>query len=243
MKDYYLKYLKYKSKYLKLKGGEEIGPKVFRPPLIFEQKNSSYETNDFVGKIISKEDGEEEFRKSNLVRQLDPSGNWSITMDFFGLINREQSDKDYKLTYFDENKLTHQLISKFGGISFQKVIGYDDDDLSKLKCEKLPLFIKLIKRSVKSIDTLNTGGYRHNDLHLGNILYDESKDSVLLMDFGKLVSNDGESDFENYYFFIKSVISACKKKNFTSELETWLALKGFDYRELILALPDLPEAK
>ena len=247
MESYYLKYLKYKSKYLNLlnvlKGGEEIGPKVFRPPLHCNPRNAEFESTEYVGKILSVEDGTAELAKSNIVRRIDPSGSWSITMDYSCTIAEVQEDTDYRAEYYISHPM--QLISRFGGITLKKVIGYDENDLRKLNCSNASLFIRLVKRSIISIDTLNAAGYRHDDLHLGNILYNESTESIKLMDFGKLIANDGQSDFENYHGFINEALAACKNQLNSPELTEWLRLPRpadrdtTDFRALILSLPDL----
>jgi len=244
MKSYYLKYLKYKSKYLNLlnvlKGGEEIGPKVFRAPLHCNPRNAQYETRDYVGKILSAEDCARELTNSDIVRRIDPTGLWSITMDYSCTISEVQDDPDYNSEYFNTHPM--QLISRFGGNSFSKIIGYSEDS-SKRNCENLPLLIRLIKRSVTAIDTLNAAGYRHNDLHLGNIVYDETTDSVRLMDFGRLVHNDGESDFNNYWNEIKNGIKPCVSiypaLADSLRLPLMRDIDTANYRELILSLPDL----
>ena len=103
MIDYYLKYLKYKSKYLSLKGGEEIGRGkfglVFRPPLISQPIKEIYQSNDYVGKIMVEENAEKELIKSNKVRELDPTCEWSITIEYKSIYQEEQTEVDFKKEY------------------------------------------------------------------------------------------------------------------------------------------------
>lgn len=187
MTDYYLKYIKYKTKYLNLKGGkylsEGVEGVVFRPPLLCKERDAKYETDDYVGKIMTKNKAEEEYQKSNIVKELDPLGEWSVTIDKICEINNEQTEKDYNKVRHRDKKF--QLISKFGGITLNKLINFVEDGFPNKEPQNIPLFFKLIKTQlVPIIKKLNENNVFHNDLHLDNVLYSDGK--IKIFDFGKL---------------------------------------------------------
>jgi len=265
MESYYLKYLKYKSKYLNLlnvlKGGKEIGKGgygiVFRPPLNCEPRKEEFENDNYVGKIMSYKDAQEELINSNKVRLLDPTGEWSITVVHESYYNDKQpQENDYKQEY--KTRHPYQLISKFGGKSLKKLISYDADEPSKLDVSKIPLFIKLVKDTVIAIDALNAGGYSHGDLHIDNIIYDEIDGKIRLIDFGRLKKLDDDSNafFSNDFVILHCNIEYIIGKNIVKlnfeKLNEWLSKyrlnnmmsKTFlEFRDAILSLPDvlLPE--
>jgi serine/threonine protein kinase len=242
MIDYYLKYLKYKSKYLKLKGGEEIGKGkfglVFRPPLICQPIKEVYQSSDYVGKIMTEEDAEKELINSNKVRELDPTCEWSITTEYKSFYQEEQTDSDYKKDY--NTKYPVQLISKFGGETIKKIIKWNEEKPKELDISKIPLFIQLVKQAVPIIKDLNKT-YAHNDLHLDNIMYDVKDGKIRLIDFGELTPINDKCDFEEFYYSIKSVIYVVKN-NFGETFIEWLKNKPTnckEFEEAILSLPVL----
>jgi serine/threonine protein kinase len=242
MIDYYLKYLKYKSKYLNLKGGEEIGRGkfglVFRPPLICQPIKEIYQSSDYVGKIMTEEDAEKEFIKSNKVRELDPTCEWSITIEHKSIYQEEQTEVDYKKEFI--KKYPIQLISKFGGESIKKIIKWNEEKPKELDISKIPLFILLVKQTVPIIKNLNKL-YAHNDLHLDNIMYDVKDAKLRLIDFGELSDIKDKCDFEEFFYSIKLVIYALNNK-FGTTFTEWLNIKPTnckEFEEAILSLPNL----
>ena len=242
MIDYYLKYLKYKAKYLKLKGGEEIGRGqfglVFRPPLISDPIKEEYQNIDYVGKIMTDDAAEKELINSNKVRELDPKGEWSITTEYKSIYQEEQRDVDYKKTYKDLYPV--QLISKFGGETLKKIIKWDEENLKELDKSKIPLFIQLVKQTIPIVKKLNEK-YAHNDLHLDNIMYNEKDGKVRLIDFGELKLISGRCDFEELFYSIKTVIFT-SRENFGETFTEWLKIKPTnckEFEESILSLPVL----
>lgn len=240
MIDYYLKYLKYKTKYLNLKGGEEIGKGkfglVFRPPLICDPIKEEYQSIDYVGKIMSEEDAEKELINSNKVRELDPTGEWSITTEYRSIYHEEQTDGDYKKIY--KKSYPVQLISKFGGETIKKIIKWDEEKPKELDISKIPFFIQLVKQTIPIIKNLNKI-YAHDDLHLDNIMYNFKDGKLRLIDFGELKSIENRCDFIEFYYSIKQVLFNVKKGETFTE---WLKIKPTnckEYEEAILSLPDL----
>jgi len=259
MVSYYLKYLKYKSKYLNLlnvlKGGEEIGRGlfgiVFRPPLHCEPRKEEFENDKYVGKIMTAEEAEKELINSNIVRGLDPSGEWSITVASICNFNKKQpQEPDFEKNKFqiEKDNFTIQLISKFGGKTIKKLISWNEDEPLKLDVSKIPLFIKLVKESVKAIDALNAGGYCHDDIHLDNIMYNEEDKKVRLIDFGKLkVKDESNQDFQLFFDDIKQVLRSNlvkKHEDFSKKFNKYTSTypnTEQECKDAILSLPDLPE--
>lgn len=222
MVDYYLKYLKYKSKYLNLKGGEPIDSGVhgivFRPPLRCSgDVDEKFYNEDYIGKCVTKEEADKEFANSNIIKGLDPTGEWSITIDKLCEIDESGKskliDEIKKSKLSDENKKkVWQLISKFGGITLNKgIMGHDDEDATTFKIENLPLYFKLVKRLIPIIEKLNETDYFHNDLHLNNVLYNKEKDKLYLFDFGETSKFPRNiSDFNDVWWSFNDVINRFK---------------------------------
>jgi len=211
--DYEYKYKKYKNKYLDLKGGVRLAQGlegiVFRPPLISSIRNPIYETDDYVGKIMDSEEAVKEFYNSQLVKELDPNGEWSLPIEMISLINPSiSSNPEY-------NNFKVQLISKFGGVSLQKMVNFDDDNLTLINYTKIPLLYRIVKEQIiPIIDKLNEK-YLHFDLHLDNILYDENTGKIKFFDFSKLKSKEGLKDYEDYatiFFSLDSITRAIKSR-------------------------------
>jgi hypothetical protein len=268
MVNYYIKYLKYKTKYLNLKGGKYLSKGVdgivYRPPLFCIDRETKYENENYIGKIMEKDKADDEFQKSNKVKELDPEDNWSITIDKICLLNNEQIDEDYlknKNNFLYKDKNT-QLISKYGGVSLAKgFLEYDDTFKKNATPDKIPLFFKLLKTQLVPIIIELNKKYAHNDLHLDNILYNNSDGKIRIFDFGKLISIGekkgylSNSDFEDLYFHLDPIIRCIiYKKWFEPEMKAYIdkrktillnpneenSFTTEQYIEAILALPDLP---
>lgn len=192
MNNYYLKYLKYKTKYLNLKGGKYLHEGadgiVFRPPLLCG--NTEYENENYVGKIMIEESASDELTKSNKIRELDPLMEWSITIDLKCKINDIQTDEDFnnKKDSKDYRGKIYQIISKYGGISLYNKLNIDatNDNYSLIKKDEIPICFKLVKNLIPKIKELNKK-YYHNDLHLHNILYNPEDGKIKIFDFGRLI--------------------------------------------------------
>ena len=258
MIDYYLKYLKYKSKYLKvMKGGEKIGRGefgiVFRPPLFLKDRDSKYESRKYVGKIMKLEDAIAELKNSDIVKALDPDGEWSVTIKKLEPVNQSQIDTD--LESGDLKKFPVQLISEFKGVSLKNLIGMEDEEVNckTMKMQNTPLFFNLIKKLVPILINLNKT-HLHNDIHFGNFVYDETDDIVRVMDFGKLIKSDGSegktvnenlTDLTELFIQIQQVYNCAKKHpRFAHVLQGFPTNPHIDptperYAEAILSIPDL----
>ena len=268
MVNYYIKYLKYKTKYLNLKGGKYLSKGedgiVYRPPLFCDVRDIKYESENYIGKIMEEKKAKDEFEKSNKIKELDPEGNWSVTVEKICLLNNEQIDEDYlrnknTALYKDKNM---QLISKYGGVSLAKgFLDFDDTFKRYAVPDKIPLFFKLIKTQLVPIIIELNKTYAHADLHLDNILYNSVDGKIRIFDFGKLMLTADKkgyfrsnSDFEDFYFHLDQIIRCIiSKKWFEPEMKAYIDRRktilinpnkedGFtteQYIEAILALPDL----
>jgi hypothetical protein len=268
MVNYNTKYLKYISKYIELKGGKYLSKGVdgfvYRPPLFCDDRDAKYNSEDYVGKVMVKEKAEDEFMKSNLIKELDPEGHWSITIDKICKINDQQTDEDYLKNKNNElyKGNNFQLISKYGGVSLGKgLLEFDDafkrDDVPT----NIPLFFNLLKTQLVPIIIHLNKIYAHNDLHLDNILYNPVDKRIRIFDFAKLMPiadkkghRMSNSDFEDLHLYLDPVIrSIVMKKWFEQEMNAYMEKRktilinpnqegGFSteqYIEAILALPDL----
>jgi len=267
MINYYKKYLKYKSKYLNLKGGKYLKKGedgiVYIPPLMCDDKDEKYNSESYVGKIMEKEKAEDEFQKSNKIKELDPDNNWSITIDKICKISDEQIDEDYlrnKNTDLYKSKNT-QLISQYGGISLSSgLLDYNDTFKKDAVPTNVPLFFKLLKTQLVPIILELNKTFAHNDLHLDNILYSSTDGRIRIFDFGKLIPISekkgymSNSDFEDLYFHLDPIIrSIIRKKWFEPEMTDYIDKRNKilinpneddsytteQYIKAILALPDL----
>ena len=268
MVNYYIKYLKYKTKYLNLKGGKYLSEGedgiVFHPPLLCIDREEKYETVEYVGKILDEDKATDEFKKSNKIKELDPEGKWSVTIDKICKINEIQIDEDYlekknKSIYKGKNT---QLISKYGGVSLAKgLIKFDEEYPALFESTNVPLFFKLIKTQLIPIVNKLNDTYAHNDLHYNNILYDSTTGKIKLFDFGKLIpiaekkGYRSNSDFEDFHYFLDQIIRCIIARNwFQPEMRIYMDKRNTilinpnangeytreQYVETLLALPDLP---
>lgn len=174
------------------RGGKRIGQgangAVFSPALSCKETslNISKNSRGYVSKVMNREDAEREYNKSMLVRELDPSGKWSITAEKICPVGLTQDNANF--TYKSDD---YQILYKNGGVSLWKLIlkegstnyiqnylngqtfdgDSDDSVFLKLNTSGLPVLIKAVKSLLPGLNVLNKV-YLHGDLHFDNIVYD-----------------------------------------------------------------------
>jgi len=182
-------------------GGKKIGQgafgRVFSPPLTCKSGTKTY-GDGFVSKILDERFIEEEYANSNLVREMDPEGLWSVTAEHVC----ELADAQENANYVKDTE-THQIIYRHGGVSLFDLLlkpgvygkthlfvnGERERDVEDhsvydlLDPDGLSRLIHATKGIIGGLDILNTK-YLHGDIHLGNIVYDGHRSR--LIDFPSL---------------------------------------------------------
>ena len=204
---------------------------VYMPLLKNVNHSEKNYTEGYVGKVMNEADAKIEYTNSMKVRALDPEGLWSITVMAMSRLANSQNNANFgrseqnrktKKNKFIKNAglnnpdplllfkpSTTQLIYKHGGKSLAGLLTKsgthvfgDTFDVSDINVEKLSEFIQACKSIVPGLNALNKK-YVHQDLHLGNILWDGK--TARMIDFGEMVTIE-----ERF---------AAKKKNFVGNLE------------------------
>lgn len=204
---------------------------VYRPVLKNANHSENRYSEGYVGKVMKEEDAKIEYANSMKVQALDPEGLWSITaIKMSRLANSqnnanfersEQNRKTKKNKFIKNTGLTNpdplllfypsttQIIYKYGGQSLASLLTKSgahvyggNYDVSDINTEKLPEFVQACKSIIPGLNVLNKK-YIHQDLHLGNILWDGK--TARMIDFGEMVSVE-----ERF---------AAKKSNFIGNLE------------------------
>ena len=204
---------------------------VYMPVLKNVNRSEKNYAEGYVGKVMNEADAKIEYANSMKVRALDPEGRWSITVEKIGRLANSQNNANFarseqnrktKKNKFIKNAglnnpdplflfkpSTTQLIYKYGGKPLAGLLTksgahiFDDTfDESEVNAEKLSEFIQACKSIVPGLNALNKK-YVHQDLHLGNILWDGK--TARMIDFGEMVTVEER--------FI------AKKKNFVGNLE------------------------
>jgi hypothetical protein len=188
----------------RLKGGKRIGQgangAVFSPALscVDDFLNGSKNKSKYVSKVMNKDDAEREYNKSQLVRELDPLGKWSITAEKICPVGLTQDNAnftyksdDYQILYKNGGVSLWRLILKSGSVEY--VLNYlngqtfdgdsDEKVFLNLNTEGLPVLIKAVKKLLPGLNILNKV-YLHSDLHFDNIVYDGT--ACRLIDFMRL---------------------------------------------------------
>jgi hypothetical protein len=187
------------------KGGIRIGEgaegSVFSPPLkCKEGDDSRFSSGLYVSKQVSAETGVAEHQNSFLVRNLDPTGEWSIVAEHVCSIAPEQINTNFVLVADSGDVRNYQLIFKNGGLSLLNLLMkdhgavydekylYDPENYDKLDPEGLRIIISVVKKVVQHLDILNSK-YSHNDMHLGNIVYNRANDTGHIIDFARMTDH------------------------------------------------------
>lgn len=144
-----------------------------------------------MGKIFSDpESFTEEQDNSRIISALDPSS--AFTIPFYESCKTDLSTapESEKVEYcshanalmHDGIKKTEQLLYHFGGIDLQHLV----KDFASYKRLYIDDFIHLLIPIIKGIIVLQNKEYIHCDIKPPNILYDEKKGKLFLIDFGLL---------------------------------------------------------
>lgn len=196
-------------------GGRKLGHgvqgDVYTPPLeCASGSNARWHGEGYVAKLMDAEEARNEYKNSFLIRQLDPDGMWSIHAEQACEISSSQPNANY--TNSPEKRT--QLIFRNGGKSLLDYLiqnGGDSDKLvfylqgideggdpdpqafDYLNYSHLGTILSVVKRLLPALDILNSQ-YTHNDLHLGNIVYDGH--TPRLIDFSSLAPVEKSISFE-----------------------------------------------
>lgn len=185
------------------RGGAIIGKggsgAIFAPPLLCTQPSQVY-GDEYVSKIFFEEASrlegiEIEYGKGSLVRELDPEGRWSITPEARCVLAKEQSDEEFEVS----PQTTQQIIYRNGGVPLSSLIYGSNGKLLPPERLNYKLYIHCLKQLMDILPILHTR-YLHDDLHSGNIVYNEHDGRVRIIDFGYLQTLDDatRSDIEKF---------------------------------------------
>ena len=144
-----------------------------------------------MGKIFSDpESMTEEQQGSRIINALDPSN--TFTIPFYESCTTDLSTApEYENVKYcshanalmhDGIKQTEQLLYRFGGIDLQNLV----KDFASYKKLYIDDFIHLLIPIIKGIIVIQSEEYIHCDIKPPNILYDEKKGKLFLIDFGLL---------------------------------------------------------
>jgi len=184
-----------------LRIGEGAEGSVFSPPLkCKEGDDSRFSSGLYVSKQVSAETGVAEHQNSFLVRNLDPTGEWSIVAEHVCSIAPEQTNTNFVAPADSSDVRNYQLIFKNGGLSLLNLLMkdhsavydekylYDPENFDKLDPEGLRLIISVVKKVAHNLDILNSK-YSHNDMHLGNIVYNRANHTGHIIDFARMTDH------------------------------------------------------
>jgi len=201
-----------KNKYLR--GGRLLGKGAygwaFMPPLACPEFNpAADDTNRYISKtFVNEKKAAEEYEKGMLIKPLDPEGKFFITPEVMCSYEDVQENANWGLFTAAKEKMTHalkgkaipkiQIIYKYGGTKIENILVKNlpyytsiinfskAADWELLDPTKFGLFIRCLKGFVPILDKLHEK-FIHRDLHVGNMVYDESQ-GVRLIDFGEAMS-------------------------------------------------------
>jgi hypothetical protein len=179
-----------------LVGGKKIGEgsygKVFRPPLQCLRPSPQFDSSKYISKVLALEDLDKEMAASDILKNLDPEGIWSIRSEHFCTLGLKQDNANYNESVSEK----YQVVYKYGGVDFDHLMFKEgasslDDNFykyindsemwSKLSKDGFVLIARLIKELLPNLRKMNEEMY-HCDLHFGNIVYDGQ--NARLIDFG-----------------------------------------------------------
>lgn len=162
----------------KIRGGAKIGEgvqgDVFRPPLQCTpntQVNAHFMTNAYVGKQVSDENAGRELLKANNVNRINRNGIYTIRANTACRLNRIQQTSGFEW----QNQRQTQLFSRYGGESVASLLQLKFLDTPKDFSMVNPDYILEGLRAIRSIIPHLREFHRHfvhNDLHVGNIVWD-----------------------------------------------------------------------
>lgn len=149
------------------------------------------EQKDAMGKVFSDRDSlTEEQKISEIIQALDPSN--EFTIPFYESCTTDLSQADEKdmigrcshtNALVDEGTTkTRQLLYRFGGVDLQNLVRH----FASYRKPYIDDFIHLLVPIIKGIIVLQKHEYIHCDIKPPNILYDDKKGKLFLIDFGLL---------------------------------------------------------
>jgi len=169
------------------KGGKKIGEGsygiVYNPPLMCTRNpeiNKKYR-DGFVGKQVTDEEVEKEIQATELIETLDPKEDYTLHVRAYCEISPEQENTNFS----DISQGDMQLIYRDGGQSLYSLI--KPDDLEDVNFDNLIFGLRLIKGFIPTLREFNQH-FIHNDLHLGNLVWDG--EAIHMIDFAELKSVD-----------------------------------------------------
>jgi hypothetical protein len=163
---------------------------VYKPPIPCPNIEAKYLTDKYVGKLfIDTEAAQDELENDSKLKSLDPHGLFALTPVAYCRTNLSQSEMNTltnvpRLTkntsdQRKERKRTYnfQIISPFGGESFFNFIKV----LNRVGIQDL---LNPILFLFKKVGYMNNNNFYHFDLKYENILYNNDKGLLYLIDFG-----------------------------------------------------------
>jgi serine/threonine protein kinase len=221
------------------KGGKELGRGrygyTYNPPLKCTRSEKQNNANaSRISKIFTREDNSDdglykEYANGLLVKELDPTGEWSITPELMCPLDKAQTNTNFKR--LNTSKFKQQIIYKYGGVtlgSILKKVGewdpYNSEgpDTRKYDVQSFKLYISLVKTLLHILPRLHVK-YIHDDLHDNNILFNPDDGKLRIIDFGRL---------EPLNLTVRKLKHASKNAEQKSE-ETYIDLaKQIDYKHV-----------
>ena len=187
----------------KHRGGKELSRGqyglVYMPPLKCSDNEAKYDTQ-YISKIFTTEDNGvdglyKEYANGLLVKELDPSGSWSITPELLCPLDKTQDNANFLMKRVGKYK--HQIVYRHGGVTLESLrlrIGEWDEYEKSGQIDERPydvaafkLYVSLFKQVLTLLPKLHVR-YIHGDFHTNNILYNPEDGQLRMIDFGRLES-------------------------------------------------------
>lgn len=138
---------------------------IFRPPLKCKDgSNVPYQSNAYIGKIVKQDTAVRTAQLIELLKLIDPLGEYTIPPVLFCELAPEQNNNNAKNELFTGQNYKFQEIQRFGGISLHKRL----ENLESLANVVLPL-----KQFFDKLGLFNRQ-FIHKDLHTDNVVWDGS---------------------------------------------------------------------
>ena len=239
-----------KAKNRARKGGKKIGEGsygvVYKPPLKCSRRPeiSKKYRDGFVGKQVTEEEKKKEIHASDLIETIDPNEDYTLHVRAYCDISPEQENANF----LDIRQGDVQLIYRDGGQSLYSLMEPDTLDFDEVNFYNLILGLQLIKGFIPFLREFNQH-FIHNDLHLGNLVWDG--ESLHMIDFAELKTVDEliedylmrkkqnpeetarKRDIEKLYHIVRNIArSKYMKKNHPTLLRYWLMSTPEDPRDL-----------
>jgi len=232
------------------KGGKKIGEGsygvVYKPPLKCSKKPEISEKykDGFVGKQVTDEEVDKEIEATELIEKIDPNEDYTLQVRAYCEISPEQENANFS----DISQGDMQLIYRDGGQSLYSLMDPDSLDFDDANFDNVILGLRLIKGFIPILREFNQH-FIHNDLHLGNLVWDG--EAVHMIDFAELKTLDElikiyskhnqknpeelarKRDIEILYHLVRKIArSNYVKKNHPTFLRYWLMSTPEDPKDL-----------